>query len=316
MVQRLNKATRMLQVSGLICVLIFCGLTVAYNLMPEPYNESNDDDGPDPMIGFEIDPEYDFPSQRPPIAEQPKITKPLKEEDLLKQPAKVQRAMRANVRLDAETRGQSAMGSGIIMRIDDATAYVLTNRHVVDMVYASTSQLGANRQATPLKLMPPIFVSYIDDGREPGKVIWVADDNVDRARDLSNKSNRRGGLERGCRHHSRRIRPRHRQPRRAGLDVDAWSRQRASHKRIWLARSANHSNRRHHQSGQQRWRALQRKGLTHRHQQFHHQSASRKQHGFRLKHHINPQVASNTGFALNISLLGELDPESIRPNAE
>lgn len=176
MTQRLKKSNQMLKISGLMSLLIIAGSAIAYNLMPDqtPYYEEVDDQMFYSGEEFYVQPP---PQPTPP----PQITKPPKEEDLAKQPAEVQRALRANVRLDVESQGRSALGSGVIMRIDESTAYVLTNRHVVDLLYATSAQLGGNPQATELNLLPPIVVSYVDGAREPGKVIWVADDLVDLA---------------------------------------------------------------------------------------------------------------------------------------
>ncbi len=298
MMQRLDKSTRMLQSSGLICVLVVCGVTVTYNLLPERY-ESSVNEYDEDSYRFPPGYEFDFPDQVPPVAEKPKITKPPKEEDLLKQPSEVQRAMRANVRLDVESRGKRAMGSGIIMRIDSTTAYVLTNRHVVDMVYARTSQLGASRQSTPLNLMPPIVVSYVDDVHEPGKVIWVADDNVDLA------------IVRATCPGSRIA--------EADWDFGVSITQGEPVLAIgnpaglgWTLTRGAVSALRTNEFGSREVPIIQTDATINPGNSGGGLYNEKGQLIGINNFIINPQIANNTGFALNISLLAELDPESIR----
>jgi S1-C subfamily serine protease len=86
--------------------------------------------------------------------------------------AKLQRAMRANVLIETR-RGflSQGIGSGIILKIADGTALVLTNRHVVDPDFAAGDNLD--------KLT--LDVRMVDQSVQPGRVVWIAPDGIDLA---------------------------------------------------------------------------------------------------------------------------------------
>jgi S1-C subfamily serine protease len=85
--------------------------------------------------------------------------------------------MRANVRIEVDKGGGRALGSGVIFRIAGATAWIVTNRHVVDGYFAETQ--GA--AVTPLTALPPASVTYVTNDTETAEVLWVAPNGVDLA---------------------------------------------------------------------------------------------------------------------------------------
>ncbi|HIQ22933.1 MAG TPA: DUF4190 domain-containing protein [Planctomycetes bacterium] len=92
----------------------------------------------------------------------------------------ISRAMRANVLI--ETRhgwrrlGARGIGSGVIVRIGDRTATIVTNRHVVDPGFTD-GQEGSD------ELPEPGFVGVKVIGQPvmPGTVVWVAPHGIDLA---------------------------------------------------------------------------------------------------------------------------------------
>jgi Trypsin-like peptidase domain/Prokaryotic RING finger family 1/Domain of unknown function (DUF4190) len=90
---------------------------------------------------------------------------------------KIGRAMRSNVLITDRSGFAIHIGSGVIMRIRDGSADVLTNRHVVDSSF--------NGSALATKLGPEVSqnlsVSMVGQGPRPGMVSWLAPDGIDLA---------------------------------------------------------------------------------------------------------------------------------------
>lgn len=94
----------------------------------------------------------------------------------------IERAMRANVLIEVDAGWKGIMGhsigSGVILRIIDKTALIVTNRHVIDHKFAENGGVGLEDAAVPdtklrVKMMgePPI----------DGRVLWIAPHGIDMA---------------------------------------------------------------------------------------------------------------------------------------
>jgi S1-C subfamily serine protease len=93
-------------------------------------------------------------------------------------PERFARAMRANVVIESVAGlGGRAIGSGVIMRIRDGMAHIVTNRHTVDLSYT-----GASRPV-PKDLAALKGIQVITVGQVPvqAKVEWIAPYGVDLA---------------------------------------------------------------------------------------------------------------------------------------
>lgn len=99
-------------------------------------------------------------------------------ESLKELPAKISRAMRANVVIEsAAGLGRSALGSGVVLKIDGGVAHIITNRHTVDMNYA-----GSERAPIPdLSSLRNIQVITVGQSSVPARVEWIAPHGVDLA---------------------------------------------------------------------------------------------------------------------------------------
>ncbi len=92
----------------------------------------------------------------------------------------IARAVRANALI--ETRiggvlGGQGIGSGVIMLIENNSALILTNRHVVDPGFGA-------KEAEPEKPGLPdgrLQVKLIGQPTHPGRVVWIAPDEIDLA---------------------------------------------------------------------------------------------------------------------------------------
>ena len=98
---------------------------------------------------------------------------PPSDEDLNQMDEIRQRAYRANVRIDVEGFG---LGSGIVCQMEDGSALILTNRHVIDPSYQDDRVTDA-----VLGELPPNKVTYVNAEKLKGKVVWVAKGGVDLA---------------------------------------------------------------------------------------------------------------------------------------
>lgn len=97
---------------------------------------------------------------------------------LASQPETVARALRAGVVMERdEGAGRSpSVGAGVILRLREGTATIVTARHVVDPRFT-----GGLRVPAKPETLPAVTVASIGGVRVPGKVEWVAPHGVDLA---------------------------------------------------------------------------------------------------------------------------------------
>lgn len=94
------------------------------------------------------------------------------------QPEAIARALRANVVIErAQSGDQPAMvAAGVILRLHDGTATIVTAQHVVDPRFR-----GSPRATASPETLPAITVTSIGGVRAPAKVEWRAPHGVDLA---------------------------------------------------------------------------------------------------------------------------------------
>ena len=102
-------------------------------------------------------------------------------ESLADLPEAIGRAMRANVLITAEAGWESmfaaGIGSGVILRIEDGMALVVTNRHVIDMEFDE----GGSETPVDLAGLAHVTVKMIGQPALGAQVVWVAPDGIDLA---------------------------------------------------------------------------------------------------------------------------------------
>lgn len=96
-------------------------------------------------------------------------------------PPHIGRAMAANALVHSapewsKLRGEG-LGSGVILRIKDATALIVTNRHVVDPSFAEHN----NADVAALDKMSKLDVKLLGQASRPASVVWVAPGGIDLA---------------------------------------------------------------------------------------------------------------------------------------
>ena len=92
----------------------------------------------------------------------------------------LRRAMLANVLIRVRGRGLfggEGMGSGVILQLDSQSAWILTNRHVVDPDYSESTSTGA----PPEGVRGTVEVKLVGQPLQPGQVIWTAPEGIDLA---------------------------------------------------------------------------------------------------------------------------------------
>ena len=92
----------------------------------------------------------------------------------------ISRAVMANVLIETQgdwkLLGGKGIGSGVILRIRDGQALVVTNRHVVDHDFSGDAKpAGQAMDASRLQ------VKLVGQPAQPGMVVWIAPDGVDLA---------------------------------------------------------------------------------------------------------------------------------------
>jgi len=93
-------------------------------------------------------------------------------------PPPINRALRANVLIETQFGWRrSGIGSGVILRIADGEAIIVTNRHVVDPDFSATAPARAagRQEAGQLR------VKLLNQLAMPGEVLWIAPDGIDLA---------------------------------------------------------------------------------------------------------------------------------------
>ena len=93
----------------------------------------------------------------------------------------IRRAMKANVLIQSDGGfsfvSGASIGSGVILRIRDGEALIVTNRHVIDGSFAAGGAGDAGNQTQ----VGDITVKMIGQLVQPGKVVWIAPDGIDLA---------------------------------------------------------------------------------------------------------------------------------------
>jgi hypothetical protein len=84
------------------------------------------------------------------------------------------RALCATVMLESNHGGLKGkvIGSGVVLKLDNGTALLVTNRHVIDPNFPGAAEL---------KGLPPVRVRYIEGTIGDGKVVWLAPHGIDLA---------------------------------------------------------------------------------------------------------------------------------------
>jgi S1-C subfamily serine protease len=83
--------------------------------------------------------------------------------------------MRANVLITRDRALGTVLGSGVILKISNGQATILTNRHVIDPNFSSRSSDGN------ISDISPVHVIAIDHTRSEGTVTWLAPAGIDLA---------------------------------------------------------------------------------------------------------------------------------------
>jgi len=93
----------------------------------------------------------------------------------------VARAVRGNAlietRVGAGILGGGGIGSGVVLQIENGSALILTNRHVVDPEFRS-QELAPEKPGLP---DGHLQVKLIGQPVHPGRVVWIAPDEIDLA---------------------------------------------------------------------------------------------------------------------------------------
>lgn len=93
-------------------------------------------------------------------------------------PENIARAMRANVLIQIDAGlGRGGIGSGVVLKVIDGSAYIVTNRHVIDRNY-SDSTVNAPQDFSDLARVMVMAISQVSS---PGIVEWMAPNGIDLA---------------------------------------------------------------------------------------------------------------------------------------
>jgi S1-C subfamily serine protease len=91
------------------------------------------------------------------------------------------RAVKANVLIESSGPkfmiGMSRIGSGVVVRVNDDHALVVTNRHVVDPKYSDNS----SRESAPELPGDPLQVKLLGQPAQSSRVVWLAPNGIDLA---------------------------------------------------------------------------------------------------------------------------------------
>jgi S1-C subfamily serine protease len=92
----------------------------------------------------------------------------------------VARSARANVLVETKMSGLlggTAIGSGVILQIENGSALIVTNRHVVDPKFQG-QESGSEKDSLPDSNLK---VKLVGQAPHPGRVVWIAPDGIDLA---------------------------------------------------------------------------------------------------------------------------------------
>jgi S1-C subfamily serine protease len=93
----------------------------------------------------------------------------------------LQRSMRANVVIESPgglaALGGKAIGSGVILQIQEGDALIVTNRHVVDHHFAS----DVDENSSDLARLGPLTIKMLGPSESQGRVVWLAPGKIDLA---------------------------------------------------------------------------------------------------------------------------------------
>jgi hypothetical protein len=93
-------------------------------------------------------------------------------------PPHINRELRANVLIETQHGWMGAgIGSGVVLRIRDGKALIVTNRHVVDPDFTARAPAKASARSSAGRLR----VKLLGQLPQPGEVLWVAPDEIDLA---------------------------------------------------------------------------------------------------------------------------------------
>ena len=98
-------------------------------------------------------------------------------ESLEELPARISRAMRANVIVETGMGLGQGLGSGVILKFNDGIAHIVTNRHVVDPSYSEKTDTVPK----DLSSLRNISVTTVGEESIPATVEWLAPHGVDLA---------------------------------------------------------------------------------------------------------------------------------------
>ena len=94
----------------------------------------------------------------------------------------IERAMRSNVLIEVDAGWKGIMGhsigSGVILKIENHTALIVTNRHVIDEKFADAGGTGLEDAPVP---DTQLRVKMIGEPPLDGKVLWIAPHGIDLA---------------------------------------------------------------------------------------------------------------------------------------
>lgn len=175
-VRKLVKAKQMIKVSALSCLIITVGAVIYWQYFVRDQNALA---GLPVAPSGPIPPENADPDMSNPYGEPdfgggmviPRTITPPSMADVASQPPHIQRATRATVCVLAE----QGLGTGVVIQRTDNRALVITNRHVVDPLFA-VSDGRAQLTTTPTPT-----VKFVTNDDHEGKVVWLAPDGIDLA---------------------------------------------------------------------------------------------------------------------------------------
>ncbi|CAN5889592.1 hypothetical protein BH23PLA1_BH23PLA1_25900 [soil metagenome] len=178
-VQRKVKAGKMLQASGLgVLIISVAGLLYyVYFVRDTPTGPTAGDPGQAdsvPQVSYII-PEWEGPPPDGGRRGADRFGGMGGVVDLDGQPPEIQRAMRANVRIE----GEAGSGSGVVVQRDpDGSVLVITNRHVIDPSFTSG---GAPEPNIVPEDLPRTRITYFNEQSNPASPLWVAPEGIDLA---------------------------------------------------------------------------------------------------------------------------------------